>query len=223
VSGTAALQAAGAVVPVAPVPLVPTPAPAEVATRGATTYRLDPGSSRIWALLRYDRTTIMKGHDHVVQASTFTGSVVWSPADPSVCSVDISFPVTALTIDPPGARARAGLEKETPEEDLPKIKENMLSKGQLNASSFPQISYKATSCSGTSGSVTLKGNMTLHGVTKPVSITMQVSEDGSSFTAKGSTTISHSMFGFAPFVAPLGVLKNEDNLKLTIDVRGAAR
>jgi polyisoprenoid-binding protein YceI len=189
--------------------------------RGPTTYRLDPGSSWIYAVLKYDRNTLIKGHDHVVKASSFDGTVVWSPNDPSACKVDISFPVNALTIDPPGARSRAGLDGETNEGDLPKIKENMLSKTQLNSSVYPRISYTSTSCSGTSGKVTVAGNLTMHGVSKALSITMDVTEDGSSFKAKGSTNITHRMFGFDPFVAALGALKNDDNLKLVIDVRGS--
>lgn len=197
------------------------PAASAPPARGPTTYRLDPGSSWIYAVLKYDRNTLIKGHDHVVKASSFDGTVVWSPSDPSACKVDISFPVNALTIDPPGARSRAGLDGETNEGDLPKIKENMLSKTQLNSSSYPRISYTSTSCSGTSGKVTVAGNLTMHGVSKALSITMDVTEDGSSFKAKGSTNITHRMFGFDPFVAALGALKNDDNLKLVIDVRGS--
>ena len=49
------------------------------------------------------------------------------------------------------------------------------------------------------------------------------SDLGSAFKAKGSTSITHRMFGFDPFVAALGALKNDDSLKLVVDVRGTAR
>jgi len=192
------------------------------ATRGPTNYKLDAGSSWIYAVLKYDRDALMKGHDHVIKASTFDGSVTWSPTDPSACKVNISFSAGALAIDPPGARAKAGLDGETDEENLPKIKENMLSKTQINSSSFPTISFVSTSCSGTSGSVKVTGNLSIHGVAKSVTAAMNITEDGASFSAKGSTSITHRMFGFDPFTAALGALKNDDNLKLYIDVKGRA-
>jgi polyisoprenoid-binding protein YceI len=192
------------------------------ATRGPTSYKLDAGSSWIYAVLKYDRDALMKGHDHVIKATTFDGSVTWSPTDPSACKVNISFSASALAIDPPGARAKAGLDGETDEENLPKIKENMLSKTQINSSSFPTISFVSTSCSGTSGSVKVTGNLSIHGVAKSVTAAMNITEDGATFSAKGSTSITHRMFGFDPFTAALGALKNDDNLKLYIDVKGRA-
>lgn len=199
-----------------------TPAASTPAARGPTTYKLDAGSSWIYAVLKYDRDALMKGHDHVIKATTFDGSVTWSPTDPSACKVNISFSAGALAIDPPGARAKAGLDGETDEENLPKIKENMLSKTQINSSSFPTISFVSTSCSGTSGSVKVTGNLSIHGVAKSVTAAMNITEDGASFAAKGSTSITHRMFGFDPFTAALGALKNDDNLKLYIDVKGRA-
>lgn len=195
---------------------VDAPAPAG----GATTYKLDPAQGALYVVLKYDRSALMAGHDHVIQASTFTGSVTWSATDPTACKVDIRFPVSALVVDPPGSRARAGFEGETSDGDKKKIAENMWGKGQLDASSFPEISYQATKCEGTTGSVKVSGNLRIHGVSKAVTLTMNVTADGSAFAAKGSTNITHGMFGFSPFTAGLGMLKNDDNLKLVVDVKG---
>jgi polyisoprenoid-binding protein YceI len=222
-AATPAANAAPAAIPAAAAPAATVADTPAAPARGPTTYALDPGSSWLYAVLKYDRNTLIKGHDHVVRASTFDGSVVWSPSDAGACKVQISFPANALVIDPPGARSRAGLDGETNEGDLPKIKENMLSKTQINASVFPTISFTSTSCSGTSGSVKVSGNLSIHGVAKPVTATLTITEDGSSFAAKGSFSITHRMFGFDPFVAALGALKNDDNLKIVVDVKGKAR
>ena len=46
------------------IPLEPAPAP-----RGPTTYALDPGSSWIFAVLKYDLDALIAGHDHVMERS----------------------------------------------------------------------------------------------------------------------------------------------------------
>ena len=224
-----------AATPVTPPPAAATsaapPPPAAAATtaatpaapppRGPTTYTLS-SSSWLYVVLKYDRNTLIKGHDHVIKATKFDGTVTWSPTDPSACKVDIRVPVSGLSVDPKGARARAGLDGDTNPDDLPKIKENMLTKGQLDASNNPEITYKATRCDGTSGKVKVTGDLRIRGVSKSVTITLNVAEDGSKFSASGSTGISHTMFGFQPFVAALGALKNDDPLKLVLDVSGSA-
>ena len=70
------------------------------------TYQLGGGGS-LQVLVKYDRNAIIAGHDHVLASSTYSGSVTWDTADPSVCNVKISMPVSSLQVDPPGTRAPA--------------------------------------------------------------------------------------------------------------------
>ncbi len=205
------------VAPPASVPMTAQAAPAAVAP---VRYTLDASSSQLWVLLRYDRDAAMNGHDHVVQASTFDGRVTWSSADASACDVDIQFPVTALTIDPSGARSRAGLTGETPTGDLPDIKKNMLGSKQLDASRFPTIRFQGSDCSGTTGSVTVRGTLSMHGVQRPLSMQLDVRADGSTFAASGKTKIRTSDFGMDPFSVFFGALRNDDTLELHVDVKG---
>jgi polyisoprenoid-binding protein YceI len=214
VDPAAVAPSAPSVVAAAPVPVTAPVAAAPVR------YVLDAGSSHLWVLLRYDRSAVMKGHDHVVEASTFDGRVTWSTTDASACDVDIQFPVTALTIDPSGARSRAGLTGETPNGDLPDIKKNMLGSKQLDASNYPTIRFQGSECSGTSGAVTVRGTLSMHGVQRPLAMQLDVRADGTSFAASGKTKIRTSDFGVDPFTALLGALRNDDTLELHVDVKG---
>ena len=193
----------------------------ELAHAEPTTYALDGG--RLEVLIRYDRSTIGGGHDHVLQSTGFSGTVVWDPDDVSACEVAITLPVQTLQVDPPGARARRGLEGSTSDKNKESIKENALSKGQLNAAAHPNITYQATKCRPAGSSVTVTGNLTIRGTTAPVETTMQVSADGSSFAAKGSFTSTHSTFGFKPYSALLGALRNDEKLTFFVDVKGSAK
>jgi polyisoprenoid-binding protein YceI len=200
----------------------PTEAPSE-----PVSYRLDPAKSWLYVVVYNDTSAMASrlGHDHGIRASTFDGSVVWDTADTSACKVDISFAASALVVDPPGMRERAGLDPDgaVGEGSKETIKENMLGKKQLDAANHPKISYAARSCDATSGKVKVTGDLTIRGVTKPVTLTMNVSADDATFEGAGSTTIKATDFGFDPFSNLAGALRNKNEMKLVIDVVGAAR
>ena len=192
---------------------------------GPTAYTLDPSASFLAVTVYKDPNTLGSGlaHDHAVVASTFDGKVVWSSTDASACSVSISFPVTALTVDPGNARSRVGIDPDDSVGDSGKnqIKSNFMGKSQLYADSFPTISFTSTSCSGTSGTVDVTGELSIRGVAKTVTAKMAITEDGSSFPAKGSFDLTHDDFGFKPFTAGFGALKNQNKLHFVVDVQGS--
>jgi polyisoprenoid-binding protein YceI len=191
---------------------------------GPVTYTLDPVKSWLFVVVYNDPTALAArlGHDHAIRAMDFDGTVVWDPANLGACSVEISFPVTALSPDPPGMRVRAGLDPEGGVEAgaLETIKENFLGKSQLDAASFPTISFQSTRCQAADGKVKVTGNLTIRGTTVPVTTLMDVKADGSSFAAAGSFTATHSSFGFRPFTNLAGALRNKDEMKFVVDVVG---
>lgn len=194
----------------------PAPAAAE-----ARTWKLDPAASVLYVLVKHDTSTTLANmaHDHTIAATGWTGTVVWNPADPTACKVDITVPVAGLVVDPPGYRERANLHGETEESDKPKILDNMWGSRQLDKDRFPSITFSSTSCSG-AGPVVVSGNMTIHGVSRPVSLPMNITVDGDTFSAKGRLPSSTSQWGFEPFTAAMGMIKNLDELEFTIDVKG---
>jgi polyisoprenoid-binding protein YceI len=202
----------------------PAPAPAPVAPAGPVTYTLDPQKSWLYVVVYNDPQGMASrfGHDHGIRATTFDGKVVWNTADPSACQVDISFPVTALQPDPPGMRERAGLSADgaVGESSLTTIRNNFLGKSQLDAETYPTISYRATKCEGTTGSVKVTGDLTIRGVTKSIPVTLNIKADPSSFSASGSFTTTHTAFGFKPFSNLGGALRNKDELKFVLDLVG---
>jgi polyisoprenoid-binding protein YceI len=184
------------------------------------TYKLEPAKSWLWVLVKYDRNAWVTGHDHVVRAQDFTGSVTWNPDDPSVCDVKISFPVTALVVDPPGGRERAGLDGTTPDSDKRKIKENFEGPSQLAASKFPEISFQSTKCEPNGDTTKVTGKLSIRGVALDVSADMKVRAD-STFSAQGSFVGTHTAWGFDPFSAALGAVKNDNTLRFHVDVAGS--
>lgn len=200
-------------------------APAPEAPAGPVSYTLQSSKSDLYVVIRNDTSASLArlGHDHVIYASSFSGKVTWSASDPGACAVDISVPVTKLIVDPPGLRDRAGLDDNTiDDDDKASLKKNMWGKSQLDAGTFSQVSFKAVSCSGTSGAVAVTGDLTIRGVTQRVEVPMKVTLGDGTFSAKGSLETSHSAFEFKPFRAsPFGP-RNQDRLTLVVQVKGTA-
>ena len=207
-----------ATVPVAAAPVVPS---------GPRTYALDPAKSSIYVQVYKDPNTIGQGlsHDHVVAATGWSGSVVWDRARTEGCAVQVSVPVLGLVNDALGLRKRVGYDTTLTDDQRAEVKEHMLAPGQLDAANFPKITFIAKTCSGTlgadgDGAVTVTGMFTLHGVAKAISPKLTVHVDDQSFTARGSFMVNTTDFGFAPYTALLGALKNNNAMKFTVDVVG---
>ncbi|MFK7927483.1 MAG: YceI family protein [Myxococcota bacterium] len=183
---------------------------------GPKTYALTTKGGFVGVVVRYDRGALIAGHDHVLVASRYSGSVTWDPNDLSACKVSVDVPVSSLVVDPPGSRKRKGFKGETSAKDKATIKKNALGKNQLNGGAHPKITFRSTSCAAAGDRVLVSGKLTVRGVTKSVKTPMRISASPDRFKASGSVGFSHTQFGFKPFSAALGALKNDD--KLTLDL-----
>jgi polyisoprenoid-binding protein YceI len=210
------VAAAGEPAPVAPAAPVPPP------PSGPVTYKLDSAKSFVGVQVWIDPSGLGStlGHDHVIVASRFSGSVTWDPQNLATCKVSVTVPVANLVVDPPGARKRVGLEGETPEADKATITANFTGKDQLWIEKYPEISFKGSKCRAEGEKVLVDGEFTMRGVTKPVTMKMKVDAKPGSYAASGGFTTTHTNFGFSPFKAAMGMLKNQDKLAFVLDVKG---
>ncbi|MSP54363.1 MAG: YceI family protein [Myxococcales bacterium] len=215
--------AAVAATPVATAPPAAEPAAAPVVT--VADYVLDPSKSQIYVQVYKDPDTLAAGlsHDHVIAATGWNGKVTWDTANIAACKVTISVPTSGLVNDEDSLRKKVGYDTVLDSGDRAEVKEHMLGSDQLNAGSFPNLTFTSTSCAASGTSTVVKGNMSLHGVSKAVSVTMAITADGKSFGAKGTLALGQTDFGITPFSALFGQLKNKNEMKFTIDVKGAAK
>jgi polyisoprenoid-binding protein YceI len=199
------------------------PAEEVAPVQGATTYTVDSAASALYVVIRNDTSTMMSrlGHDHVVVATQSSGSVTWDPSGASPCKVALSVPTAGLRGDPPGYRDKAGLDDNTiSDSKMGEMESNMNGKNQLQSSNFPVITYASSSCSGSSGAVSVTGAMSIRGVSKTFTIPMTIEVGPDQFRGKGSVKLSHGDFGFQPFSALMGGLRNQDSLEFHVDVVG---
>ncbi len=132
------------------------------------------------------------------------GSIVWNEADITKSTVNITIDVT--TVD-------TGV---TPRDN------DLKSPNFFDVAQFPTATFVSTSVAKTGSGLTVNGNLTLHGVTKPVVLNVEGptgpvpgmdKKSHSGFSA--TTTISRTAFNIAS-KAPAAMIG--DDVKLTIDL-----
>ena len=118
-------------------------------------------------------------------------------------------------------RAKLDPDEAVDEAARAEIRENFLGKSQLDAASHPTISYRSTSCSGSPDRLQVAGTLTIRGVAKPVTTTMNVKASPTSFAASGAFKARATDFGFKPYSNLGGTLRNLDDMDFVVDVVGA--
>ena len=196
--------------------------PAEAAP---SSYTLTESGSKLFVQVFKKRGGAVSAlaHDHVVLATGWSGSVTWDPENVAGCSVSFTLPVAGLVPDGDSLRAHVGYESRLSSSNQKKVKGKLVSLTQLAQEHFPNISYRSTTCAGAGANVTVTGDLSIRGVSKTITVPMQISVGDGRFSAKGSFTATHDDFQFAPYTAMGGALRNENEMRFTVDVVGSAQ
>jgi polyisoprenoid-binding protein YceI len=92
----------------------------------------------------------------------------------------------------------------------------------LETDRFPEIVYECSQVSANGAGnrfwVTLKGELTLHGVTQPQPVTARVLMNDGSLRASGEFTVRQTDYDIRPVSAAGGTIKLKDELKCTFDI-----
>jgi polyisoprenoid-binding protein YceI len=139
-------------------------------------------------------------HDHQIAAPLSSGVV-----DPAAPSVEVHFDARKLKVLDPGASAG----------DRAKIQETMLSDKVLDAARFPEISFISRSVKPAGeNAYTVEGDLTLHGTTHPLTLTVSLQNDH----YKGSVKLQQSDFGITPISLFGGSVKVKDGVEISFDI-----
>lgn len=156
------------------------------------------------------------GHEHEVVAPAFSGEVVADPDDPGRSRVSLVFDARALKVTGRGE----------PADDVVKVQEAMLGPKVLDVARFPEIRFESKSVKGQATgqgayAVEVSGDLTLHGVTRPLTLPLKIELSGDRLVATGETRLRQTAFGMRP-VSVAGVVNVKDELKLTFRVEAQA-
>jgi polyisoprenoid-binding protein YceI len=187
-------------------------APARAAERA---YAVDPAQSSLTVTVGKAGLFKFAGHVHEVVAPVAEGQVTADAENLAAASVRLAFRSSELKVTGKGE----------PAGDVPKVQAAMVGPKVLDAARFPAIEFRSTAVSGRSRGpgiwdVEVRGDLTLHGVTRGVVLPLRVEASADALVASGTATLKQRDYGIEP-VSVAGVVKVKDELRL--DFRITAR
>ena len=185
----------------------------------SASFKVDPAQGSLVLQLFKDGVAARLGHDHVVHASVLSGIVAYDPRNPEASSIQVAVEVGSLIADDPGTRRKFGLAGEPSESDRAEIDKAMKADGQLAAARFPSMSFTSTGIARQpDGRFLVTGRLTIRGVTNEVKFPAQIGMEGAQLRGRAQLTLKQSRFGYPPYSALLGAIKNKDEVILHIDL-----
>ncbi len=148
------------------------------------------------------------GHDLVLQATRWSGTVNLDADNPAASSVQVSVDAGSLEV----VQATGGLKPLTDKDkgDIAQNQEKTLQYGK-----HPQITFQSTAVTGSAPNLSVQGNLTITGNTKPVTLAVNVADAGGEAKVTGSTKLTQTDFGVKPY-SKMGALKVKDEVDLQI-------
>jgi polyisoprenoid-binding protein YceI len=183
------------------------------------TYLVDEAASSV--LVQVGKAGLFKfaGHEHEVAAPSLRGEIVCAP-DLRRSSVTLTFDAAALKVTGRGE----------PAGDVPEVQAAMVGPKVLDVARFPTVSFRSSAVGGRETSpgtyqVNVGGELTLHGVARPVSVPGRVEVAGDTLTITGEVTLRQTEYGITPVTAAGGTVKvkNELAIRFRIVARVPAR
>jgi polyisoprenoid-binding protein YceI len=182
----------------------------------ARRYRVDPEASRIDVKVGTAGLFKFAGHDHGVRVKVRRGEIVAAATDLSASSVTLVFSMADVRV----------VSSEGPAADIPKVQEKMAGPAVLDTGRFPEATFRSLRVTGRKlgpirFELDLVGELTLHGVTRPLSARISVEVKSDRLVARGQATLKQSDFGIDP-VSVAGVVKVKNELALDLEIAAAA-
>jgi polyisoprenoid-binding protein YceI len=179
----------------------------------ATTYRVDPAASRVTIHVgKAGAFSFVAGHTHEVSGPVQSGSIEVDGDDPARSQVRLVIATSELAVSANGE----------PEGDAPKVQEAMTGDKVLDVAHHPRITFESTAVAlkdrnGSMLNLTVTGQLTIHGVTKPITVPVRVDLAAATLTAAGRFEIKQSAFGIKP-ISVAGVVAVKDALAIAFSV-----
>lgn len=213
-----ALLAGCAPPPPAPAPSVPADFPTafyrQAAAQGEPVYVLDAAHSLLRIAVHSGGPLARLGHEHVVSSRELRGYVLLTK-EPERIRADLYLPLDSLVVDDPalGDRGHAALSPA----DIAATRRHMLD-DVLDAPRRPFAVIHARCSPDNPSCAVLAAEVTLHGVTRPLTIPVEWRLDGARLAAKGRFSIRHRDFGLVPYSVLGGVLQVAEELDLDFQI-----
>ena len=167
----------------------------------ATTYTIEPDYTQ--GVFRWNHLGFS---NPAAQVSQGQGTLEFDPADPTRASVQVTIPLSSLNTG------------------VPALDEHLRSEDFFEVAKFPTATFRSTKVERGAGKDRLKvtGELSLHGVTKPVTLDVTILKVGSNPRTQlptvgfeATATLKRSDFGLGEYVPQVG-----DEIRMQITSQG---
>lgn len=183
------------------------------ASAQSRTYTINASESSFWVFVAKAGLLSAFAHDHEIGVKNFSGTVTVPQAGAAGGSLNLEVDAKSLVV----------LDKKPSEEDRKKIYTTMHNE-VLESAKFEKIIFKSVSVSDLKStgsnaySMVLAGDLTLHGVTKRISIPLTVNIDAKQLRAVGKYTLRQSDYGIKPVSAAGGTVKVKNDVIVNFNI-----
>ena len=150
------------------------------------------------------------GHTHEVIAPAVAGTIRFDRQRPEQAEIELTFDASRLKVTGKGE----------PAGDVPQVQQTMVSDKVLDVGKYPSIVFRSRQIevrtrSGDQMRLRVAGDLTLHGVTRPIDGPVDVKLSADRLVGTGSVNIKQTNFGIQPITAGLGAVKVKDEVSVT--------
>ena len=174
-------------------------------------YRIDAAQSRFTVRAFAGGLLSALAHDHNIAIRDIGGEVNFTYGTVEPASLRITIKADSLAVT-----------DKIKESDREKIESTMRNE-VLEVAKHPEITFKSNSVNATKTGdgqyqARISGDLTLHGVTRPLTIGAQLEFGDKTLRAKGAFTLKQSSFEIKPVSVAGGTIKVKDELKFTFAI-----
>jgi len=182
-------------------------------------YEVDRDASRLWVVTHKAGLFSFLGHEHALVPGEWSAELCLASPVPAGAHGSIVIRTASLVIDSDSARALAGLGGGPSPAAVADIQSRIFDASHLDSARFAEIRVDATASHDESGGrVAARGEVSLHGVTRPVELEFDVDTAGSgALRLAGTLPIRQRDFGIEP-ESRAGVVKVADELDLHVRI-----
>jgi polyisoprenoid-binding protein YceI len=183
------------------------------AAQQKTEYSIDSAKSKLEIHVYKEGVFKAFGHNHLIIAKQMSGGVRFDPKKIESSAMNLKVETKSLTVSPQGE----------PEKDRQDVQTTMSGEKVLDVAKYPEIVFSSTGVSavkttGDGWTLTLSGNLKLHGVEKPVRLPVILHVNGNQLHAQGQVSLLQTDYGIKPVKAGGGAVTVKDELKISFDI-----
>lgn len=173
----------------------------------AKTYHIVAPESSFTVFVSKAGALSFLAHDHNIAVRSFSGRVIVPEAGAEQGSLELDIEAKSLALlDKISDKDRAEITKS--------MNEIVLETGK-----FPKITFRSVGVSNVNGaSLTVNGDLTLHGVTKRIAVPVTIAATPQQLRATGKYVLKQTDFGITPYSAAGGSIKVKNEVILSFNL-----